>query len=202
MKKLSIIDLARETASNLLSENLREDYTYHSLAHTKEVAAAVEEIGVNMGLSSDQLEVVILAAWFHDTGYTVGAENHEEISVSNVRRFCHGHGYDAAKTQRIVECIMATKMPQSPDNLMEEIICDADLHHLGTTEYFSKASLLLEELQCSKHKGLSDGEWLKMNKEFMESHAFFTEYARKVYGPKKEENLRMIIGKLNENKNG
>jgi predicted metal-dependent HD superfamily phosphohydrolase len=202
VKKLSIIDLAAETASNLLSENLREDYTYHSLAHTNEVATVVEEIGINMGLSSDQLEIVIIAAWFHDTGYTEGAENHEEISVSNVRSFCHGQRYDAAKTQMIVECIMATKMPQSPNSLMEETICDADLHHLGTKEYFSKASLLLEELQCSKLKGLTEGDWLKMNKEFMESHDYFTEYARIVYGPKKEENLRMIIGKLNENKNG
>ena len=43
--------------------------------------------------------------------------------------------------------IIATTMPQRPKNLVEKVVCDADLIHIGTKEFFRKNDLLKEEIE-------------------------------------------------------
>jgi HD superfamily phosphodiesterase len=56
-------------------------YFYHDCSHTLEVVSAVKELSIAEKLSPLESEMVIIAAWFHDTGYIKGAENHENESV-------------------------------------------------------------------------------------------------------------------------
>ncbi|WP_204306740.1 hypothetical protein, partial [Klebsiella pneumoniae] len=74
----------------------------------------------------------MLAAWFHDTGFSSGqAEGHEETSVQIATQFLQSRHTDEGIMQRVASCIRATKMPQSPVSLIEKILCDADLQHLA-----------------------------------------------------------------------
>lgn len=87
-------------------------------------------------------------------------------------------------------------MPQSPNNKLEEILCDADLMHLAQTNYFQKADLLHKEIENTKMCRISSQQWLEMNKEFLQKHNFFTRYARENYETAVKENLNEVHQRL------
>ena len=53
---------------------------------------------------------------------------------------------------------MATKMPQRPKNLLQQIICDADLDYLGRNDFFILSEKLHKEFIEYKI-ACNDEEW-------------------------------------------
>jgi hypothetical protein len=70
--------------------------------------------------------------------------------------------------------IMATKIPQSPTNPLEEIICDADVDYLGRDDFERISNSLKDEfLVYGVIK--SEADWNPLQIRFFEMHAYFTE---------------------------
>ncbi len=191
-----IVLKASAYAKNILTEELPSEMEYHSLDHTEFVVKAAKEIGLNSGLSYEEMEILCLAAWFHDLGYREDAKNHEEISAQMALSFLADEKYEVEKAAQVSGCILATKMPQSPCNMMEMALCDADLLHLADPQYFKKADLLHSEIQNLRGEQIKEEEWMKMNKKFIEGHSFFTDYAKENYRPAKDKNLKKVKKKL------
>ena len=87
-------------------------------------------------------------------------------------------------------------MPKNPKNLLEQVVCDADLHHLGTEEYFNMARRLKDEINNNSDEILTDAKWMQMNVEFIKEHTFFTDFARKEYEEQKQKNRKKVKRKL------
>ncbi|MFY0598287.1 MAG: HD domain-containing protein [Cyclobacteriaceae bacterium] len=192
----NILTEAKDFALKILENELPESIQYHSADHTKSVVEAALEIGENSNLSADEMEIVQLAAWFHDLGYKSGGSEHEVLSTEMAENFLNERDYDASKVEKIKGCILATRMPQSPKNRLEWVLCDADLIHLAKEDYFEKSRLLLNEMNEAMGKGFSSEEWMQMNCDFITNHQFFTDYARQKYGPIKRENLASVKKKI------
>lgn len=194
--KANITDSAADFVFDLLKSKLSPNYVYHNYTHTCEVVEAVKKIGGKLGLSESELEPAIIAAWFHDTGFTESSSNHEDTGIRYAREFLLTHGYPESKTEVVAGCINATRYPQSPSNLLEEIICDADLSYLGTKEFGYKSDLLRIEWEKSEGKIYSEVEWLKVNTDFLTTHKYFTAYAKKSWDEKKSSNLVKLQKRL------
>ena len=180
-----------------LQKELPKGVVYHNLDHTMQVVKATTEIGQNSGLTEEDLEIVTIAAWFHDLGYKESGQNHEEISAKLAKEFLSEHSYPTSKIEKVENCILATKMPQSPKNLLEEVVCDADLHHLGTEDYFRMARRLKKEINNNNtDELLTDAKWMQMNIDFIKEHKYFTEYAENKYGQQKLKNRKKVKKKL------
>ena len=95
-----------------------------------------------------------------------------------------------------MDCIKATQIPHSPKNLLEEIICDADLHHLGMKDIEDRGELLRQEYELKGIKKLSDVEWLRNSLEFFNKHQYFTDYAKREFGIQKNLNQLIMERKL------
>ena len=162
---------------NLFKAELPAEVVYHNFEHTSQVVKHTFEIGSAEGVSEEELEILLLAAWFHDIGFVHGYEKHEEKSKEIAESYLLKLGYNPHKIEKVTALICVTKMPQKPTNKLEEIICDADLYHLGTENFKEKTTLLRSEWEqlCNKH--LTDFEFLNENKKFLKSHKYFTNYA-------------------------
>lgn len=192
----TILNKAKKKASRILSEKLSEDITYHTLNHTEFVVSAAIKIGAGEGLSGDDLELLELAAWFHDTGYSQSINDHEQASAKIAREFLAAEQFPEEKIQIVENCILATQMPQSPKHLIEEALCDADLSHLGGDDYFDWSEALCHEINTLHDKEIASEEWLKKNKEFLSDHTYFTGYARTHFGAAKAANLKSVKKRL------
>ncbi|MEM9327299.1 MAG: Pycsar system effector family protein [Bacteroidota bacterium] len=192
----AIVEKAQVFARKILEEELPEDVSYHSLEHTEFVVSAALEIGQHTGLSEEELEIVEVAAWFHDLGYRKSVQDHEETSTEMVLDFLGGEKYEDEKAARIAGCIMSTKMPQTPKTKIEEVLCDADLLHLADGNYFEKSGQLHKEVMQLKGMEIGESEWMEMNKQFIKNHTFFTAYAREKYREAKQQNLKQVKKRL------
>ena len=175
----SITEEASDFVFHLMKMNLPGIYVYHNYRHTTEVVDYVRKLCKKSEVPEEDTEIVTLAAWFHDTGYIEKSENHEDVSAEIASKFLSDKNYPEEKTLKVIGCINATKYPCNPGNLLEEIICDADLYHIGTKDYEDKSDLLRVEWEKSKDKIYTELEWLKLNIDFLTNHKFFTKFAKK-----------------------
>ena len=162
---------------NLFKEKLPLNTVYHSENHTSYVVEAANEIGLSQNLSEEELETVLLAAWFHDTGYIEGAKGHEDRSMTIVDNYLIKRNFSKEKIKKVKELIAATKIPQAPKNKLEEIVCDSDLSHLGRPGFMEESKLLRLEREQLVDEFVSDLDWLKETELFLSQHQYFTNYA-------------------------
>jgi predicted metal-dependent HD superfamily phosphohydrolase len=186
------IQQTSEYAQTLLKERLPGDLVYHNFDHTAEVVEASRKIGRRSGLSDSELEIVTIAAWLHDVGYSRVYRGHEEEGVTIATEFLRGIGYPEERIDRVAGCIMATKMPQNPRSLIEEVLCDADLSHLAKKNSIEKGERLRREWAKCLDTVYSDPEWVKYNIGFLKSHRYHTLYAQSEYEPGRIENLAKL----------
>lgn len=192
----SILQKVEDHVTYLLSKNTPVNNVYHSIDHTREVVDAAKIIGGASNLTDEELEIVILAAWFHDLGYLDKIDGHEEISARYAEEFLAEENYPAESIKKIKNCIMATQLPQSPKNILEEVLCDADLSHVGKVTFTKRNNLFREEFEFHFGRELSEYEWLKKTTDFLSHHKFFTEYACNHLEPQKQKNLSKLQKKL------
>jgi predicted metal-dependent HD superfamily phosphohydrolase len=191
--QLLLLQDAQAFVTDLLSNKLSKSIKFHSLQHTQEVVTACQLLADNYQLSDEDRIPLILAAWFHDTGYTSGeARNHEMVSVQLVTDFLNTHSASEEFKNKVIGCINATRIPQSPTTTIERIICDADLFHLGTDAFDEKNRLLRQELEEFGGTEVSKKDWRKINIRFLEAHNYFTPYGREKLQPEKERHLAEV----------
>jgi len=169
-------------------KELAPQIVYHNFTHTEEVVNAAYEIGQAENISEKDLEVLLLAAWFHDVGFIKSLENHEENSKEIAIAYLKEINYPEDLIAKVCKIIDATKMPQEPTTLLEKIICDADLFHLGTENFNERSNLLRSEWESCNKKNFSDIEWIEQNEKFIGKHTFFTDYAFKKLNNQKVQN--------------
>jgi len=189
---LNVIEQAEQFATQILENEVSEKFVYHNYYHTSRVVEAAKLIGTECKLSETDLEIVTVAAWFHDTGYKNGCVKHEESGAIIAREFLSSIGYPEERIRKVEGCIMATQMPQNPTNLLEEVICDADLHHLACSDYKDMSDRMQQEIEHVKGEKIDDPSWNEMNLQFFKDHQYFTEYGKTKLQPIKEENLKVI----------
>lgn len=191
----SLISDAEQYVVNIFSQKIGNGFLFHSFAHTRDVAFHSDLIAGDYELNETDHTALLLAAWFHDTGYSAGPDKvHEEESQNIAVDFLNQRHVAQEITDKVKGCIIATRIPQSPTNLIEQIICDADLFHLGANDFNEKSKLLRQEIN-KFHEKIGKREWRKMNIEFLERHRYFTEYARDILEPVKQLHLKELIEK-------
>ena len=176
----------------LFSEEIDEAYSFHNLEHTLEVVAATEDIAKGVGVSESDYYCLLIAAWFHDTGYVKSIEDHEKHSVSIATAYLKDQMLPEGWLAIIIQCIMATKKSHEPETILEEVIRDADMHHLGTDVFLKRLLALRREWDALWNRRFSDREWWDMNVEFLGMHRYYTDYARKKYRAKKVMHMEMV----------
>jgi len=196
----NVVKLASEFVTKLLNENLPSEYKYHNLVHAREVFAAVTDLGKNSNLLDEELEIIQIAAWFHDTGFVKDHLDHEYNGVKILKEFLGNFSYPEGKINRISDIIVMTEIGSTPTNLSERIIRDADILHVGKEEFYSKSLTLKSEWEIIDHKKFTDIEWLQASLAFIKRTLFFTDYAKSKYEAGRQKNifrLKEMIEKLN-----
>lgn len=156
-----------------LERELSGDLHYHGLHHTLDVLHTTEELCRIERISPYETMLLKTAALFHDSGFAISNREHEELSCRLVRENLPRYDYTPGDIEAICGMIMATKIPQSPQNYLEAILCDADLDYLGRDDFYTIGATLFEELKA--YNVLQEEKaWNRLQVSFLEKHVFFT----------------------------
>lgn len=183
-------------ATQILQQELSDKLYYHNYEHTRFVVKYSEILGRQSNLSDTDQEIVNIAAWLHDLGYVQMNNGHEELSKTMAQNFLESQHYPSDKIQKVLECIESTKIPQKPQDILSEVLCDADMAHLAADDFFERCDPLRKEWEVNQGRVLTDYQWLKINEDFMLKHRFFTPYGKTILEEKKKANLKKVQKKL------
>ena len=187
-------ELAFQKVESFLLENLPKQYTYHTIEHIRDVVKQAERIAKKEKIDKSIIQDIKLAAWLHDVGYIWEPNRHEARGAEYATSILTEMKFPRSKISLITGMIMATKIPQSPKNHLEQIICDADLDYLGRDDYDYNSSNLLKEIELSKK--ITQKEWLLIQEKFLKAHAYFTTTSQKLRNKRKKETLLSIQEQL------
>jgi len=194
---MNLIEQSEDFVSILLKDKLSNLYSYHNFNHTLTVVNAVKVLCKKEDVSNDDKEALLIAAWFHDTGYIEGYEDHEKESVKIATAFLKERGQSDELVAKVSGLILTTAKEYVPKTHLEKIIKDADYAHLMGTEYVTTCELLRLELKNTGLAAFSNEEWTKENLNFLlNKHRFYTDYALKKWQPLKEKNLILVQKKI------
>lgn len=193
--KWKLVTKAKQYITKEFKKLKKHDFYYHNLSHTKRVVKAAKRISKNYDLSKNDSIVLLVSAWFHDIGYLEGISHHEEYGSERVEKFLIQEEIDTSLIPLFSKAILATRFPQNPSNLVEEILCDADLYHLGTASFFKISRSLKKELQLVNEVTIDKKEWLDKNIKLLNAQRYFTKYAKKELDKRLKKNLKKLVYK-------
>lgn len=172
---------------------------YHNLLHTERVVKHAEKICHYYELPDADRFIVATAAWFHDAGYLLGdASGHEISGAEAAAVFLRSKNVEEETIEKVKNCILATRMPQHPQTLLEEIVCDADVYDLGTDQFKVNDANMHKEKELLTGKYITKQEWRKQTIRFLEGHHYHTSYAKEKVEPVKQDHLQKLKTKFLE----
>lgn len=192
LSRSSLLSDTYEYCIDFLENSRCKSLPFHSIEHTKDVYGYTKTIAQYEDIYGADLEPILIAALFHDTGMAETYVNHEDQSVVYAQEYLKKHDYPENRIKVVSSCIMATKMPQTPQTKAEKIICDADLYHLGTESYLFRNERLRAEWKTFFNRDYSDEEWYAINMEFLKNQQYHTWFGKTVLKNRKDLNYKLL----------
>ena len=182
---------AKDFIINKIKTELPDNLYYHGLHHTLDVYEVVQQLAEMENINEEDMLLLKTAALYHDSGFTLQYKDHEEAGCTIARSALPDFGYDHEQIKSICALIMATRVPQYPQNHLEQILCDADLDYLGRDDFYPISHSLYMELKARDIIG-SEEAWNRIQVKFFESHNYFTATSNRLRAASKMERLNEI----------
>ncbi len=180
-----------------LKSELSPKMFYHSVDHTLDVYCATNRIAKSENLDENELIILKTAALFHDIGLIKKYKDHEDVSAEIAREFLPEYDYSPDEIDLISSIIMKTKLPQSAENKLEKILCDADLDYLGRSDFYMISHKLRHEWEELGFWHSSLKEWYQLQVKFLSEHQYYTKTAIDLRQNGKLKNIQEIKNLLN-----
>jgi len=146
---------------------------------------AVLRLASSNGITPEDTQLLRVAAAYHDIGFTERVQGHEMAGMRIAAQLLPQFGFQPDDIEKVMGMILATRLPQNPLTLLEEIVADADLDVLGREDFFPRSVALRQELMALGQTP-SWKQWQEQQLKFLQQHNYFTEEARRL----RDENKR------------
>lgn len=185
---------------DLLKTKLSKDLYYHSINHTLDVLRIANKYIRLQQIDTHNAKILRIAVLLHDIGFVISNIDHEAKSVIIANQMMTDLGFERDIIRKVERLILATRIPQSPKNRLENIICDSDLDYLGRKDFYKIGNLLFKELKAHKIISTKD-EWNHLQIKFLEAHKYHTVFAKKYRQPEKEKRIKELKQLVNAKNN-
>ncbi len=177
------------------AQDLMPKCPYHNFSHAIDVYSAVNRLALLDNVSYKDRFLLKTAALLHDIVFVSRAKNNEKRSAEFASQYLPKIGYSVQEVQKAGQLILATKMPQKPNDYLERLLCDADLDNLGRPDFFELGKKVRMELCLPDNE-----EWYQQQLGFLRNHEYHTDVARKLRDSGKQLNIQKLEKMLGEGK--
>ncbi|MCT4623587.1 MAG: HD domain-containing protein [Schleiferiaceae bacterium] len=175
-----------------LEKCLNPMLVYHTPNHTKWVAQEVLKICSYERVDELTTRLIYIAALCHDAGYVEKLDNNEPYGAQYAEKLMLENGFDNEDIEFVKKLILESDPYVRCTSKESEILSDADLGYLGTSEFLEGShKLYLEYINFGRISG-DESEWLQKQIEFLHFHEYYTLFSKKYRLPVKERNLMKL----------
>jgi len=197
--RLKVVDAyIRDLFRDELPNGIKYHDANHTLHPTRGVVASANRIALAENISELDRELLITAAYFHDTGYIRQFGKNEPIAARMAGRILKLIGYKPGEIKKIQQMILATDLECKPQAHNEKILCDADLDHFGRKDFFILDGKLREGRRIRGIDVSDDAKWYQGTLGVLENHRYYTESQKKLRDNEKQKNLLSVKRKLED----
>jgi predicted metal-dependent HD superfamily phosphohydrolase len=168
----------------------------HTLHPTKGVVSVANRIAISENISEHDRELLVAAAYFHDTGYIREYDKNEPIAARMAGRILKLIGYKPNEIEKVQMMILSTDLDREPKTHVEKILCDADLDNLGREDFFKLDGKLREGRRARGIDVSDDAKWYRGTLEIIQKHQYYTESQKKLREEGKQKNIKKLLNKL------
>ncbi len=168
----ALVRQAQAYVEPLLAAGLDPRLTYHTLAHTAYVVKQAHALADAAALPPAQAEELLLAAWFHDSGYLDTYDGHEYQSMARAEAWLREQGVAPVRIEVIKNLIRATHRDEPATMELEKMLVDADMSNLAADDFRARAELIRTEWELRLDKSYANTEWAELQLAFMTSHKY------------------------------
>lgn len=186
----ALVKAAEAHVTPQLETELPGTLTYHTLRHTAAVAKEARALAAAASLNPDDTECLLLAAWFHDSGYLDAYDGHEYRSMARAREWLTAQGYPAPRVAVVVDLIRATHRDEPATTELQKLLVDADLSNLAQEDFRATAELLRAEWEAALGKTYANTDWAELQINFMLGHKYQSEAGQERYKRQFKANLK------------
>lgn len=180
---------------NVYRDHANDKLAYHGFHHVKDVLKAVNGYIRRLKIPKQEAHLLRIAALMHDIGIIWSYDTHELESIEFIKKNLPRFGYSKKEIEKICSMVLATRLPQTPKNELEKILCDSDLDYLGRdTFYIIGETLFTEFMEFGIVKNRHD--WNALQIKFLKNHEYHTAYALKYLQPKLLGRIKELNSKL------
>jgi predicted metal-dependent HD superfamily phosphohydrolase len=184
-----------------IDKELSSKLAFHHARHTESVLRDTILFGVYDGLSDEDLNLLSVAAAFHDSGYLTQRQDHENISAQNAQKEMMASGdYSTAQVAAVASMICDTKVQDLDSNPkristhpLSAYLLDADLGNFGRDDFWE-----CTEAYRMENKLPADAKYYNWLLQFMDNHVWLTPAAAKLRAAKENENRQMLLAKIGQ----
>jgi predicted metal-dependent HD superfamily phosphohydrolase len=185
MKKQSFNDVFTQLSNHVQQKvfpHLPRHLYYHNSDHTiKDVLPAAIHLAKEENINDHDFFILKVAVLFHDTGFIEQYPNNEEIGARIAGETLPDFHIGRKDINRIQNIILATRvstdhnafLQMAGDDILEKIMCDADVDNLGRDDFFEKSGDLRKEMGYFGRK-VNDQEWNDYQAFILKTHRFLT----------------------------
>lgn len=180
-----------------LRAELSPDLLYHTVWHTEHdvMPSALRLARLTDHVGEEDRCLLEVAAAYHDLGFVEQAKDHEMIAARLVAQTLPALAFSSRQIECIMSMILATRLPQSPRTVLEQILADADLDVLGRDDFFPRNAALLQE-SIRLGRPFTQVEWDRQQLNFLQKHTYFTAAARALRGAGKQQHIAQLEQRL------
>ncbi|MET8487645.1 hypothetical protein ABZV76_27540 [Streptomyces tendae] len=175
-------------ADDLLARWQEPQRRYHTLAH---LTAVLDHVDV-LAQHADDVDVVRLAAWFHDAVYRPDRSENEERSARLAERALPEAGVPAARTAEVARLVRLTVTHAPADDDRDgQVLCDADLAILASppSAYAAYTAAVREEYHFVPNDAFREGRAAILRQLLDLPSLFHTPYGRREWEATARHNL-------------
>lgn len=182
----------------IMTRDLPENLHYHAVSHTQDVMSETIRFAVHDGVDARKVELLGIAAAYHDAGYMERYPNNEVIGAAMAAdAMREAGGYSESEIEEVGKMILSTKLEPGPDGPVRichtplaAYLMDADWGAFGREDFFEKCQQLAEETGADPVKFQYETLSLVSNQRWL------TPAARKLRDVKKQLNLAELRRRL------
>ena len=185
-----------------IQRQLSDSYPYHTYAHTYNVLMEALKLGSECDLTKREMELLAIAACFHDAGFLEQSENHEDIGARMVAKSMRAaRSYSADEIVMVQQAILDTKRACQTNvclytcsTKISPALLDADVANFSQDDFFSHT----ECIRLEKGRA-ADKTFYAEVLELLCCHKWFTKSANEKWTAQKEKNvaaLREMVAKF------
>jgi predicted metal-dependent HD superfamily phosphohydrolase len=197
--RLKIVDrYIRELFRDELPHGIKYHDADHTLHPNRGIVAIANNIAQAENVSEHDRELLVAAAYFHDTGYIREYDKNEPIAARMAGRILKLIGYKPKEIEKIQSMILATDLAREPETHLEKILCDADLDHFGRDDFFELDSKLRDGRGARGVDVSDDEKWYRGTLDLIQNHRYYTKTQKKLREDKKQKNILALKDKIKD----